>query len=397
MMEYNCLPRDRAQRILMWHWGKEGAGAKFTMAMGSALKNNNRIVHVSAAKQSDLARDLRKQDAIPSTAVSIFNGDKSKLSGKISAALALLKLPRLGFEFKSIRDDFQPDLHLCSFQSIWDLAALPVLKNGRQPYILCLHDAVPHPGDDYPFRSTAIKMQIDATDGLIVLSDHVAEAAREHYNYPKDRIFKIPHGRFDFTDDEIKPRFFPSGRPFHLLFLGRITKYKGLSQLLDAYKSVLTTSHSYKLTIAGSGDLEPFRSHIEQLPDVTVINEWLSDDSIAKHLREADAVILPYQEASQSGVAATAFAAGLPVIATPVGGLTEQIQNRHTGLISQTLSAASLAEAILELSSSSTLYESLSQGALHHATTALSWNKIGITLGDALDRLIVLPRRRNNA
>jgi len=39
----------------------------------------------------------------------------------------------------------------------------------------------------------------------------------------------------------------------------------------------------------------------------------------------SDALILPYREASQSGVAAAAIAAGRPVIATNVGGLREQL------------------------------------------------------------------------
>jgi len=385
----------RAQRILLWHWGKEGAGAKFTMALGSALANNNRDIHISAASESDLANNLRGQDTLPSTSVAIFNGDKSKLSGKLSAAMALFKLPFIGSDFKSIRDSFQPDLQLCSFQSIWDLAALPVLKSGKQPYILCLHDAAPHPGDDYPFRSTALKMQIEATDGLIVLSDHVADAANKYYHYPKERIFKIPHGRFDFSNQEIKPRAFPSDRPFHLLFLGRITKYKGLSELLDAYELLPSTSYPLKLTIAGSGDLGSLRARIDQHANITLIHEWLSDETISHCLQEADAIILPYQEASQSGIAATAFAAGLPVIATPVGGLTEQIKHRHTGLIAQSMSASSLAHSIRELSTCDTLYENLSRGALHHAATALNWNEIGATLGEALDHLIKLPRRRN--
>ena len=66
---------EKAQRVLLWHWGKEGAGAKFTMALGSALANHNRAVHVSAARESDLARDPHDQTEITSTTVSIFNGD----------------------------------------------------------------------------------------------------------------------------------------------------------------------------------------------------------------------------------------------------------------------------------------------------------------------------------
>lgn len=391
----HVLPQSEARRIFMWHWGKEGAGAKFTMALGSALSNaNQRQLHISAADKSDLARDLQADGTYPFSPVSIFTGDKQKLSGQLSAALALLKLPRIGFDFKRALDQFQPDLTLCSFQSIWDLAALPVLQRSKQPFVLFLHDAEPHPGDRYPFRAKVLEWQIAASDALIVMSDHVALAARTLYDYPSDRIFKIPHGRFDFNSAENRARVFPAARPFRLLFLGRIAAYKGLPLLIESFRALTSSSREFTLTIAGSGDLGPVQSEIDELPNIKVINEWLSDETIAHCLAEADAVVLPYIEASQSGVAAAAFSAGLPVIATPVGGLQEQISHNETGLVARDISVPALTDALLHLAQNPELYETLSQGALHHAATALDWTQIGITLGGALDQVMALPRRR---
>ena len=391
----HVLPQSEARRIFMWHWGKEGAGAKFTMALGSALSDlDGRRLHMSAAEKSDLALDLERDGSFPFTPVSIFSGDKQKLSGQLSAALALLKLPRIGFDFKRALDQFQPDLTLCSFQSIWDLAALPVLHRSKKPFVLFLHDAEPHPGDRYPFRTKVLEWQIAASDALVVMSDHVAEAARTLYDYPSDRIFKIPHGRFDFNGVESRARVFSAARPFRLLFLGRIAAYKGLPLLLESYRALTSSSREFSLTIAGSGDLGPVQSKIDDLHNIKIINEWLSDETIAQCLAQADAVVLPYIEASQSGVAAAAFSAGLPVIATPVGGLQEQISHNETGLIAADISAPALTETIHRLANNPALYEALSQGALHHAATALDWKKIGVTLGGALDQVMALPRRR---
>jgi glycosyltransferase involved in cell wall biosynthesis len=58
---------------------------------------------------------------------------------------------------------------------------------------------------------------------------------------------------------------------------------------------------------------------------VTVENRWVPESEIGPLLAWSDALILPYREASQSGVAAAALAAGRPVIATRVGGLSEQL------------------------------------------------------------------------
>ena len=395
MNEFYKFQRPEAQRIFMWHWGKEGAGAKFTMALGAALSGlDGRALHMSAADHSDLALDLARSGSHPYTPVSIFSGDKQKLSGQISATLALLKLPRIGFDFKKALDQFRPDLALCSFQSIWDLAALPVLKRSPKPFVLFLHDAEPHPGDRYPLRAKAMEWQVNTSDALIVMSDHVAKTAHSLYHYPRERIFKIPHGRFDFTDTENHARIFPKTRPFRLLFLGRITEYKGLPLLLEAYRTLLASQRAFSLTIAGSGDLGAARKMIEHLPNIELVNEWLSDDEIALYLKNADAVVLPYIEASQSGVAAAAFSAGLPVIATPIGGLTEQIAHGVTGLIAKEVSVDALADSLFELATTPALYEALSHGALTHASTTLDWKNIGVTLASALDHIMTLPKRR---
>jgi glycosyltransferase involved in cell wall biosynthesis len=395
MNEFYKFQKPEARRIFMWHWGKEGAGAKFTMALGSALSGlDGRALHLSAADHSDLALDLARSGSHPYTPVSIFTGDKQTLSGRISAACALLKLPRIGFDFKNALDQFKPDLALCSFQSIWDLAALPVLKHSACPFVLCLHDAEPHPGDRYPLRAKAMAWQVNTSDALIVMSDHVAETAHSLYHYPKERIFKIPHGRFDFSDAENDARFFPEARPFRLLFLGRITEYKGLPLLLEAYRTLLASQRAFTLTIAGSGDLGAAHAMIEHLPNIELVNEWLSDDEIAHYLKNADAVVLPYIEASQSGVAAAAFSAGLPVIATPIGGLKEQIAHGVTGLIAKEVSANAFADTLLELATTPALYEALSHGALTHASTTLDWKNIGITLASALDNIMKMPKRQ---
>ena len=395
MNKFYKLQKPEARRIFMWHWGKEGAGAKFTMALGAALSGlDGRALHMSAADHSDLALDLARSGSHAYTPVSIFTGDKQTLSGKLSAACALLKLPRIGFDFKNALDQFKPDLAICSFQSIWDLATLPVLKHSARPFVLCLHDAEPHPGDRYPLRAKAMEWQVNTSDALIVMSDHVADAAHSLYHYPRERIFKIPHGRFDFTGVENHARIFPEARPFRLLFLGRITEYKGLPLLLEAYRTLLASQRTFSLTIAGSGDLGAARGLIERLPNIELINEWLSDDEIAQCLQNADAIVLPYIEASQSGVAAAAFSAGLPVIATPIGGLTEQIAHGVTGLIAKEVSANALADTLFELATTPALYESLSRGALSHASTTLDWKNIGITLGNTLDHIMRMPKRR---
>ncbi len=87
-----------------------------------------------------------------------------------------------------------------------------------------------------------------------------------------------------------------------------------------------------------------------------VVNRWISESEISEQFSRYHAVVLSHIEASQSGVAATALGAGLPLIATPVGGLVEQIEVGQTGLIAERVDAQALADAVERLMLNEGLY-----------------------------------------
>ena len=119
------------------------------------------------------------------------------------------------------------------------------------------------------------------------------------------------------------------------------------------------------VTVAGEGDLKGQKRRLESL-GVTVINRWLRDGELSSLLATHDAVVLTHIEASQSGCAAAALGAGLPVIATPVGGLVEQIAHEVNGLVADRVDAAAIARQITRLAKNPNLYSSLVQGVARH-------------------------------
>src|SRR5579864_4230928 len=72
-------------------------------------------------------------------------------------------------------------------------------------------------------------------------------------------------------------------------------------------------------------------------------------------------MVLSHTEASQSGIAATAFGAGLPVIATPVGGLVDQIAAEGAGGLATGVDAPALADAVRGLLLDRELYSEVCQ------------------------------------
>jgi glycosyltransferase involved in cell wall biosynthesis len=104
----------------------------------------------------------------------------------------------------------------------------------------------------------------------------------------------------------------------------------------------LVTNSKKSLTIAGEGQGIPFESS----DTVKIINRWLSDREIEDLISSHSLVVLPYIEASQSGIIPLANALGVPVVVTPVGGLASQIKQGINGLVSINLDYKELAVTI---------------------------------------------------
>jgi glycosyltransferase involved in cell wall biosynthesis len=384
----------RVRNLLLWSWGQDGAGTKITYELAAELCRLPGVVaNVSAPAGSKLAERTRSLDKVETRTVEIFRGDKFTWFGKFAAASALLRLTSLVAEFRACLDALSVDVAICTMQAIWDLAPLYVLRRGNTRFVLFLHDATLHPGDAYPFRQAVMRREIAMADALIVLSEHVRHEAHSVYGYPLDRIWKIPHGAFAFANSGSQPRAFPRGRPMRLLFLGRVVAYKGLGHLLDAYHLLRARNVQVALEIAGAGDLAPYGARLKGLPDISLHNKWLDEGEIGASLRRSDVVVLPYIEASQSGIAASALTAGLPVVVTPVGGLVEQISHGKTGLIAADMSAEALADSIQSLVENPRLYEQCSAGALRHARDELGWRAIAATIAGIADEVMAMPRK----
>jgi glycosyltransferase involved in cell wall biosynthesis len=139
----------------------------------------------------------------------------------------------------------------------------------------------------------------------------------------------------------------PEDRPL-LLFAGFVRPYKGLDVLLDALALVEQPCH---LLVAGefwqgTAVYEAQITRLGLVDRVTLLDEYLSNETLAACLQRANVVVLPYRSATQSAVVQLAFGAGCPVITTDVGGLAEVVENGRTGLVIEPESAFALAWAI---------------------------------------------------
>jgi glycosyltransferase involved in cell wall biosynthesis len=140
---------------------------------------------------------------------------------------------------------------------------------------------------------------------------------------------------------------------FLLLCFGAVRPYKGLDLALEALAQV-NPALDARLIVAGRFWEE--RRHYELLVSklglegrVELRDGYVTNEEAALAFSAADAVLLPYRSATQSGVAQLAFAYGRPVVATRVGGLPAAIEHGRTGLLCPPDSPFALARAIERL------------------------------------------------
>jgi glycosyltransferase involved in cell wall biosynthesis len=135
-----------------------------------------------------------------------------------------------------------------------------------------------------------------------------------------------------------------------ILFFGHIWPYKGLDYLIRAEPLITAQLPKARIIIAGKGvDFDRYRRMMVHPRNFVVHNNFIAENDAAALFRRANVVVLPYVEATQSGVIPLAYSFGKPVIATSVGGLPEQVEHGRTGIIVPPRSEQALAEAIIRL------------------------------------------------
>ena len=109
---------------------------------------------------------------------------------------------------------------------------------------------------------------------------------------------------------------------------------------------VLGPRPDMEVRVVGNGPESPVLDALRGLPNVTVENRWVPEAEVGKIIEWADALVLSHREASQSGAAAAAIAAGRWVVATRVGGIIEQLRDQSLARLCDPNAAESLAREL---------------------------------------------------
>jgi glycosyltransferase involved in cell wall biosynthesis len=124
-------------------------------------------------------------------------------------------------------------------------------------------------------------------------------------------------------------------RPNLILFLGRLEVSKGIFDLLEAVAAVRAALPDVRLVCAGDGQRIAVARYAERLgiADAVKFTGWVGPSGKRALLETAAVFALPsYDEALPFGLC-EAMAAGLPVVASPVGGVPEVVTDGASGFL----------------------------------------------------------------
>jgi glycosyltransferase involved in cell wall biosynthesis len=223
-----------------------------------------------------------------------------------------------------------PDFAICVHPGPLDLQMAAALRRQKVPFLAIVHDADLHPGDGLPFQMELQRALWRRAVALCALTTHVAERLVRQglAGGSGPPLIRLRHPPMPCQLPAAEQR----SEVVRVLSFGRLLPYKGLDLLADALRR-LGPRTALQVRVVGSGPASPVLDELRNLPGVSVENRWVPEEEIGGLLAWSDAVVLPYREASQSGVAAFAIGAGRWVIATDVGGLAEQLAGESRVLL----------------------------------------------------------------
>ena len=337
--------------ILIEFLGKNGAGVSMTYEIAKSFANKGFDVYVLLSSKV-LNRKQWEDIKIANMHMKFIDtGNKRTILQKtVGFLFTKNKILR---EEKSIQFDFA----LRTFPHPW--LELIEKELGIRKVFFILHDPLPHTGTQW-YRKKIAKRSVDTATDIIVMSKKFISVVHDHYGIRRENIHYMRLGFLSATDvnnqsvDIDLTQFNDSIVNF--VFFGRIDKYKGLHILSEAYNNIKEKSNVH-LIVAGSGDFFFFFLEYKELHNCLVINRYINDLELREILSLKNVVlILPYTDATQSGVIPLAVEYNCPVIASDSGALKEQLDEGKNGLFFEPGNPLELTALLERMINDSSLY-----------------------------------------
>jgi glycosyltransferase involved in cell wall biosynthesis len=245
------------------------------------------------------------------------------------------------------------------------------LASLRLPTVLVLHDPRPHSGDSdaprWPMPLVARFAEATASC-LMIHSERLAAQIRPFLRQIPTIV--VPHGATMAPAPVRRP-----GSPVALV-AGRLFAYKGVDFALDAFPAVRRRVPDARLIVAGRGPLAD-EARRRGLDGVVVEDGYVSDARMEQLLGQASVLLLPYRDATQSGMGLLAVGRGIPCVVTPRGALPDLLGRLGDELLWSTSDLGDLTDAVVAALKKDDAFRT---AIYDRAAMLFAWSVVGDTL-----------------
>ncbi len=237
---------------------------------------------------------------------------------------------------------------------------------------------------------------INESDRIIVNSNYMWKELVTVFNTDNKKLRIINNGidlgKFDnMAVDPVFRQNYAAGNEKIVFFVGRLVNEKGVHVLLNAIPEILKNYNDVKFVIAGKG---PCLNNLIELSEQLNITHkvyftgFVSEEVLLKLYKCSDIAVFPSTYEPFGIVALEGMVAGIPVVVSDVGGLSEIVDHREDGMKFYSGNSNSLADCILELLKNNGLTERIKNNALKKVHRLYNWDNITDTILDEYKHVI---------
>lgn len=274
-------------------------------------------------------------------------------------------------------------------------AAFPIILAKKKRFITTIHDFTPFETKltSFPIEKLLIRYVAKKSTYITTVSNYIRQKFRIYVpNLDIDKVFTIYNG----IENRFKPNTTESAAlkikmniigPV-LLYVGRITTYKGVDHIIEAYKSAKKEISNLNLIIGGKPDYlmeKIYESWKTKYKDIRFVG-YIAEDEVPIFYSMAD-IFLTYSQSSE-GFGLTpleALSCGTPVICSSIPVYKEILQN--SALFVPPKNPQLLAGKISLLLNDKALRERILKNA-QKLVQKYSWDKVGDKLESIYEKFV---------
>lgn len=311
---------------------------QYTADLANRVAEAGHLVHLLTTTQ--VPRDRYSPQVQIVTPANIADTGFSSRGLRVASLAAVLSAPAL--------DD--ADLVHITGVHLWNLPLVGLLRRRRRPVVHTLHDLDPHHGVRFArlIRLWNRLIVHSATHILVHGRRYQAQLIADGLNPTRVTCVPLLHGFWGYDPARPTPvagqRTKGTAHPARVLFFGRVEPYKGVDNLLTAWRQVHAAYPDAQLVVAG-----PLARDIALPPlpaGVELRNRRIEDAEALALFAASDLLVLPYRDATQSALVAAAYALCRPVLVAQTGALPEYVIDGQTGWVVPPMDVDALASTL---------------------------------------------------